>query len=160
MAGAAYVMIELMGRSPLEYGIYFGAVSLGYIVGNFLSGRYAAKVGPERMIALGSALSLTSVAALALGWGLALHHPLMLFVPMAFVAASNGIVLPSALAGAVSVKPQIAGAASGLAGSLQIGFAALVAPLVGWLLVDSAWPLIWVMAGSSLLAAFTYRMVR
>lgn len=160
VAGAAYVVIELMGRSPVEYGLYFGSVSLGYIVGNYLSGRYAAKVGPERMIALGTALGFCSVCVLALGWWVRLHHPLMLFVPMAFVAVSNGMVLPSAVAGAVSVKPQIAGTASGLAGSLQIGFAALVAPLVGWLLVDSAWPLIFVMMASSFLAMLTYRMVQ
>nr|MBF0685040.1 multidrug effflux MFS transporter [Pseudomonas sp.] len=46
VAGAAYVVIDLMGRTPLEYGLYFGLVSIGYIIGNFSSGRYAMKVGP------------------------------------------------------------------------------------------------------------------
>lgn len=160
VAGAAYVVIEIMGRGPLEYGLYFGLVSLGYMVGNFLSGRYAAKVGPERMMTMGSLLSMASVTVLALGWAAGWHHPITLFLPTAFVAISNGLVLPSAVAGAVSVRPQIAGAASGLAGSLQIGLAAFIAPLVGWLLVDSAWPLIWVMMGCSFAAQFTFRLVR
>ncbi|MGE4337047.1 MAG: multidrug effflux MFS transporter [Pigmentiphaga sp.] len=161
VAGAAYVMIELMGRSPFEYGAYFGSVSLGYIAGNFMSGRYAARVGPDRMIALGTLCNLAFVLILVAGFGLLkIHHPLMLFLPMMGVAMSNGLVLPSAIAGAVSVRPDVAGAASGLTGSLQMGFAALVAPLVGWLLLDSAWPLLGVMLLSSVLAVVTYRMIR
>ncbi|MCK9510577.1 MAG: multidrug effflux MFS transporter [Pigmentiphaga sp.] len=161
VAGAAYVMIELLGRSPFEYGVYFGTVSLGYMTGNFLSGRYAAKVGPDRMIAFGSLYNVASVLIMVLGFGLlGIHHPLMLFLPMMGVAMSNGLVLPSAIAGAVSVRPEVAGAASGLAGSLQMGVAALVAPLVGWLLVDSAWPLLGVMLVASLLSAVSYRMIR
>jgi len=161
VAGAAYVMIELMGRSPFEYGVYFGSVSLGYIAGNFLSGRYAARVGPDRMIAFGSLCNLVFVLIMVVGFGLlGVHHPLMLFLPMMGVAMSNGLVLPSAIAGAVSVRPDAAGAASGLAGSLQMGFAALVAPLVGWLLVDSAWPLLGVMLVSSILSVITYRLIR
>ena len=55
--------------------------------------------------------------------------PAALFGPMFFIGAGNGLVLPSGIAGAVSVKPDVAGAAAGLSGSVQIGFGALVAPL-------------------------------
>ncbi len=160
VAGAAYVVIELLGRSPLEYGLYFGAVTIGYVVGNFLSGRYAAKFGPHRMILVGSTCNVLAVIVLVLAFGVTWQHPLTLFVPMGFVALSNGLVLPSAIAGVVSVMPRVAGAASGLAGSLQIGFAALVAPLVGWLLNTTAWPLLIVMLASSLAAWTTYRLTR
>ena len=53
-AGAPYVMIELMGRSPAEYGFYSAIVPSGYILGNFASGRFAGRVGPNRMILAGS----------------------------------------------------------------------------------------------------------
>ncbi len=160
VAGAAYVVIEILGRSPLEYGLYFGAVSIGYMIGNFLSGRYAARIGPDRMILFGSTCNVIAVCLMVLGFGVLWQHPVALFVPMGLVALSNGLVLPSAIAGAVSVKPRVAGAASGLAGSLQIGLAALIAPLVGWLLDATAWPLLWVMLGSSVAAWVTYRLVR
>src|SRR5215218_10081470 len=65
LAGAPYVMIELMGRSPAEYGFYFAIVPSGYILGNFASGRFAGRVGPNRMILAGSVMALASVAAMA-----------------------------------------------------------------------------------------------
>lgn len=144
VAGAAYVVIDLMGRTPLEYGMYFGLVSIGYIIGNFSSGRYASKVGPHRMIHLGCSVAAAAVVAMAVLHGLFPMAPLALFLPMLFVGIGNGLVLPSCLAGAVSVKPEVAGAASGLAGSLQIGCGATIAPVVGALVQSygSAWPML------------------
>src|SRR3712207_9376514 len=48
---------------------------------------------------------------------LSLHDALPIFVPMLFIGTGNGLVLPSSIAGAVSVQPDLAGAAAGLAGS-------------------------------------------
>src|SRR5690606_30089157 len=58
VGGAAYVVINLMERTPVEYGLYFGLVSVGYMVGNYCSGKFVTKVGPQRMIRLGAMLSL------------------------------------------------------------------------------------------------------
>jgi MFS transporter, DHA1 family, multidrug resistance protein len=59
----------------------------------------------------------------------------------------------------VSVRPDLAGAASGLSGSLQIGFGALVAPIVGAALGSTAWPLIAIMAICSCLAIVSFTLV-
>ncbi len=51
---------------------------------------------------------------------------------MIFVGLGNGITLPSANAAMiVSVRPQLAGAASGLGGFLQIGGGAVLSMLAG-----------------------------
>ena len=159
IAGAAYVMIDLMGRSPVEYGFYFATVSGGYILGNFLSGRFAARFGPDRMILAGTVVILAAVAAMAAAFAAGLMHPAALFAPMTFVGVGNGLVIPSGVAGAVSIKPNVAGAAAGLSGSFQIGFGALVAPVVGALLGATVWPLIAVMAGCALLTLFSVGLV-
>ena len=159
IAGAAYVMIDLMGRSPVEYGFYFATVSGGYILGNFLSGRFAARVGPDRMILAGTIVILAAVATMAAAFAAGLMHPAALFAPMTFVGLGNGLVIPSGVAGAVSIKPNVAGAAAGLSGSFQIGFGALVAPVVGALLGATAWPLIAVMTGCALLTLFSVALV-
>src|SRR5215203_5273690 len=86
-------------------------------------------------------------------------HPAALFGPMFFIGLGNGLVLPSDIAGAVSVKPEVAGAAAGLSGSLQIGFGALVAPVVGATLDTTVWPLITIMTVCSLLAAASLGLV-
>ena len=58
-------------------------------------------------------------------------HILGFFLPMALVAIGNGMTQPSAIAGALSVRPQLAGTASALVGALQMGAAALATVLAG-----------------------------
>src|SRR5690606_20184349 len=50
-----------------------------------------------------------------------------LFLPQIVVSVGNGLLLPNAIAGAVSVRPQAAGAASGLTGFVQMAFGAAMA---------------------------------
>ena len=159
VAGGAYVMIDLMGRTPVEYGLYFGLVSVGYIIGNFGSGRYAAKIGPHRMMRMGGLLAFLSVLVMAGLYALDDMQPAFLFVPIMFLGIGNGMVLPSCIAGAVSVKPEVAGAASGLAGSIQIGFGAVVAPVVGAILSTSAWPMILMTGFGTIMALAAMRLV-
>ena len=59
---------------------------------------------------------------------------------MFVVGIGNGMSLPNAIAGSVSVRPDLAGAASGLTGSLQIGAGAVASALTGWLLSGVLWP--------------------
>lgn len=157
IAGAPYVVVEVMGRSPSEYGFYFMVASLGYMLGNFLTGLYAERAGPARMMAAGAAVAFCGVVLL-----LALAHvahPLALFVPMTVIALSNGLTMPSALASVMSLRPEAAGAASGLAGALQIGLGALITLLVGVTQDGTAFPTIavmtvcWGVALAGLLAA-------
>jgi DHA1 family bicyclomycin/chloramphenicol resistance-like MFS transporter len=159
LAGAPYVMIELLGRSPAEYGFYFAMVPCGYMLGNFATGRIAGTMGPNRMILAGTLLSLTSIAAMAALIAAGFLVPVALFGPMLFIGVANGLVLPSGIAGAVSVRPDLAGAASGLSGSFQIGFGALVAPIVGAALGSTVWPLIAIMATCSCLAIVSFALV-
>src|SRR3712207_9112672 len=97
------------------------------------------------MILAGTLLSLASIAAMAAVIATGLLSPIALFGPMLFIGVANGLVLPSGIAGAVSVRSDLAGAAAGLSGSFQIGFGALVAPIVGATLSSTVWPLIAIM---------------
>ena len=76
-----------------------------------------------------------------------------LFGPMTLVGMGNGMVLPNANAGAVSVRPDLAGSASGLGGFLQIGGGALLAIAAGNLISveNNAIPLYLIMLLSSVL---------
>ncbi len=155
MGGAPYIATELMGLTPSVYGLYFIFVAGGYAVGNFISGRRAQAYGIARMITLGNALALIAIGLsaglLAMGW----MHPLSLFVPMFIASVANGITLPSAIAGAVSARPDLAGAASGLSGALQVGLGAVATAVVGATLSDSAAPMVATMGFFALLAFVT-----
>jgi MFS transporter, DHA1 family, multidrug resistance protein len=140
LGGAPFIAAGPLGMSPAEMGLYFMFVAVGYLIGNGISGRIAAKVGLLKMVAAGSALPAVAVAAVALMSSLGFHDPLVLFMPMFVIGLGNGICLPSAVSGAVSVRPDLAGAASGLSGSLQIGLGAVTSTLVAWLLSENMWP--------------------
>ena len=142
LTGGPFVAIELMGQSKSTYGVCFVFVACGYMSGNFLTGRLAERLGTDRMITIGSGLSLTGAALMC---AFALFDNINLFTifgPMALVTFGNGLSLPSATAGGVSVNPNIAGAAAGLSGFLQMSVSAGVTLFVGYLQDDSAIPMI------------------
>jgi len=159
VGGGAYVIINLMGKTPVEYGMYFALVSVGYMLGNFGSGRYAIRFGPQRMMHVGILVSMTASFVMAGLYAAGVMHPLAFFLPMLVIAMGNGLTLPSCIAGAVSVKPDVAGAASGLSGSIQMGAGAVVAAVVGMQLQGSAWPLITALMGCLVCSYLTLRLL-
>ncbi len=50
--------------------------------------------------------------------------PAIIFLPQLVISFGNGLLLPNAIAGAVSVRPQAAGTASGVAGFSQMAIGA------------------------------------
>lgn len=157
LGGAPYISDRLLGLSPTAYGSWFMLITGGYVVGNFLSGRYAEHFGVAWMIIIGSVLSVIAVMVMAGIISSGYLAPVWLFLPMGLAGIGNGLVLPSAIAGAISVRPDIVGAASGLAGSVQVGTGAAISAIAGIALDGSktGMPLLWVMAVSALLALAT-----
>lgn len=140
LGGAPFISSHLFNMTASETGFYFMFVALGFLIGNYISGRISERIGIFRMILAGSILPALAVSAVAVMISAGLLHPLSLFLPMFFVGLGNGICLPSAISGVVSVRPDLAGAASGLSGSMQVGFGAVVSALVAWMLSDTMWP--------------------
>jgi DHA1 family bicyclomycin/chloramphenicol resistance-like MFS transporter len=140
LGGAPYISINMLGLSPSGLGAYFALTAIGYIFGNFLSGRYATRVGINLMMLLGNIVvalgMLGSIAAFSIGY----THPLTFFGFMVFLGLGNGLTLPSANAGIVSVRPHLAGSASGLGGALMIGGGAGLSVLSGALLGPDTGP--------------------
>lgn len=152
VASGPFVTIDLLGQSKSVYGICFVFIAMGYMSGNFLTGRLAERLGTDRMISIGTGLSLTG-GALMCAFALAGYvNVFTIFGPMAMVTFGNGLSLPSATAGVVSVNPSIAGAAAGLSGFLQMALSAGMTLLVGYLQNDSAWPMILAIVIANLIA--------
>lgn len=156
LAGAPYIMVEILHRSPAEYGLYFILISIFYMLGNFITGRLGRGLGIKRMILMSALLALLAtglLAALALA---GILTPMAIFGPMMLVALANGMNLPNSMTGALSVFPTMTGAASGLVGFMQIAIAALATFIVGSLQGDSQWPMVLSMFVSALLAFAAY----
>jgi DHA1 family bicyclomycin/chloramphenicol resistance-like MFS transporter len=156
LGGGPYVATEILGLSPSGYGIYFGLLSGGYVIGNFCSARFSRQVGINRMMLSGNLIATVGMASSIVLFWADYFHPLSLFGPAFFIGVGNGITLPNANAGIVSVRPHLAGSASGLGGALQIGGGAALSIMGGaWLSPASgAYPLLYVMCLSSLSAVF------
>jgi DHA1 family bicyclomycin/chloramphenicol resistance-like MFS transporter len=141
ISGAAFVLQDLYGLSPLDFGIAFALGSVGYMTGSAVAARVVVRLGLDGVLGIGSgacaAGGLGMVAAVALG----LTSSLSLILPVAVYLAGLGMVLPQGIAGAMTPFPERAGAASSLFGFVQQSAAALCGTVVGWLLGQSAWPL-------------------
>lgn len=134
VGGAPHATVTLMGQSSTAYGLWFMVNACGYMLGNAVCGRYAARFGSDRLIRWGSVMmlvmTLVQFAIAIAGW---MVHPAWLFLPQAAIAFANGLQLPGAIAGAVSVRPEAAGSASGFVGFSQMGLGALAAQASGTL---------------------------
>tara|TARA_R110002012_G_scaffold32927_3_gene96788 strand:- start:1834 stop:3051 length:1218 start_codon:yes stop_codon:yes gene_type:complete len=147
LGGAPFVGSEVFGMEPAELGLYFGAPAVGYFVGNFITARIATKVGVNTLVlcgclanAVGGSVSMLIFLA---GYG----SPVTFFGMMTLVGLGNGLCIPNATAGLLSVRPYLAGTASGLGGAIMIGGGAGLSILAGSLLSKEtgAYPLLWIM---------------
>ena len=161
LGGAPFVGDQAFGLSPSLLGLLFGAPAIGYFLGNFASGRFSTRVGINRMVLWGALFNAGGI-----GVNLALFHaglgtPLSFFGLMTFMGLGNGMVIPNATAGALSIRPDLAGTASGLSGALMIGLGAALSALAGLLLTPGrgAFPLLWLMFATGLAGAITIRLV-
>jgi DHA1 family bicyclomycin/chloramphenicol resistance-like MFS transporter len=155
-AAAPYVVIVVMERSASAYGLFFMVISLAFMLGNFIAGRISERVGVERMVLIGSSLSLGAtilslICLILLGW-----VPWALFGPSILLAIGNGLSVPNAMAGAISIDPRAAGAASGLAGFLQMLTAGIFAQLAGMWQNGTPFPMVGFMIAASALALMSF----
>lgn len=161
LGGAPFVGSEVFGMSPAILGIYFGAPAIGYLVGNFCSGRYSVRFGINRMILWGTLFTAVGMGVSLLLFYAGFATPFVFFGFMTFVGIGNGLVLPNATSGMLSVRPHIAGTASGLGGAIMIGGGAALSALAGALLGpgSGAFPLLWIMFITSVLAVLSILFV-
>ena len=152
LGGAPHIMMDVLKRTPVEYGLWFVTISVAYMIGNFLSGRYTQTVGIDRMILAGNVVTLCGgllcLAAAITGF----LSPATLFMPMSLAAFGNGLTIPNGTAGAISVDPRMTGAAAGWSGFTQMGFGAAASQLVGSLQTNQPFAVFWFMAVASMLA--------
>jgi Bcr/CflA subfamily drug resistance transporter len=136
LAGVPLVAARQFDISPGVLGFYMGTITAGFALGSFAAGRYSKHYPRTTMMITGR-----SFAVVGLGLGLILFlagyaHGLTLFIATIFVGVANGISMPSVNAGAISMRPGLAGSAAGLVGASTVGGGALLTLLTGYLLED------------------------
>lgn len=136
LGGAPFVGNQIYNLSPSQIGVFLMFTPLGYIIGNGISGRFTNAFGIYKMIIIGIFITLfgmlASLSCVLAGW----DHPLAFFLFTITIGLGNGLALPSANAGMLDVRPELAGSASGLGGALMTLGGALFSALTGALLTE------------------------
>lgn len=141
LAAAPYVMITVLERPPSEYGMMFIVVSAAFMAGNFAAARLGPRLGIDRMVLGGSVGTLLGTLVLLVLVPAVYATPWALFLPMMMISFTQGMSLPNSIAAAISIRPDLAGAASGLAGFLQMGTAAVAAQVTGSIQAGTPYPM-------------------
>ncbi|MEM9351336.1 MAG: MFS transporter, partial [Pseudomonadota bacterium] len=125
ISGAPLVADRALDITTAELGFAIGVITMGFFVGNGISGRIATSVGIGPMVLAGRVIQVTAICLNLLMLSIGFSNPITFFGLMALVGFGNGIGSPSANAGLMSVNPALAGSAAGLAGAMILGFGAV-----------------------------------
>ena len=161
LSGAPFVGTELFGLSPEQLSLYFGAPALGYFAGNFISGHYSERFGVDAMVISGLNFTVSGTALSLIVSASGNGSVLSFFGFMCFVGLGNGLTIPNATAGMLSVRPHLAGTASGLGSAIMIGGGAALSALAGTVVSIDAGetPLLLIMETSAIFGFATMLLV-
>ena len=152
LAGASGALMQVyLGRSALEFGLWFLFSPVGYLLGNLVASRLSGKVGIESMVLTGTLVSLSGVVGLSVFVLIDVVTPLVIFIPAFIVALGQGVALSNAQAGAIRTIPELSGMASGIGVALQLLGGAVFTQIYGFFADDTPLPVIQVMAISATL---------
>lgn len=160
ISASSFVFQDVYGLDEITFGITFGICSISFVLGTMMGTRIVTKHGFDHTIGVG-------VSCLAIGgvgqWLGAIIFPkavLALVVPEMMYFIGIGLVLPQAMAAAMTPFPERAGAASSLAGFMQMVFASAAGAIVGMFVGGSAMPLVTASALSGLMALAIFLATR
>ena len=142
LASSSFVYIDMLGV-PVEYfGLTFITSVLGYMAGSGLSARLTKNYTSEQIVLAGAALAAMAAGTVWIGAQRLPDSIAVMMIPMMFYCMGIGLMLPNALAIALSPFPYIAGTASALLGFVQMSLSAFATAIVGNYLVDSPAPVL------------------
>ncbi|MBV8536296.1 MAG: multidrug effflux MFS transporter [Alphaproteobacteria bacterium] len=158
-AAAPVVFIERFHVSPDVYGIYAASASGGFMLGSVASSRFSVRLGADWFIRLGGWVQIGAGAAMVGLAAAGYATPWAVVPPIFLMGVANGLYMPNAFAGGVSIQPHLAGAAAGLAGFVQMFGAGVATAVMASSALETAIPMGLVIGGAGLLITATFRIL-
>jgi len=140
LGGAPLVAALVFEMSAGTLGLYMGSITAGFIFGSFLAGRFAASFALTTMILAGRFVACTGLILGLILLFTGILNELTLFGSCIFVGIGNGITMPSASSGVLSIRPALAGSAAGLSGALTVAGGAVMSAMTGMVLTEENAP--------------------
>ena len=101
------------------------------MLGGFIAGRFGKDFEPTAMMIAGRIIACIGLAGGLFVLALGITSPQIFFASTIFVGLGNGITMPGSNAGAMSVRPKLAGSAAGLSGALIVAGGAILTAATG-----------------------------
>jgi MFS transporter, DHA1 family, multidrug resistance protein len=121
ITGSSLFFINVLGLTPNQYGLIFGASSLAVMAGTGLNQRLTnCGASPGQLITIGLVLSTLLAAALLVMALMADRSMALVVLAMVGVALSFGLISPNAMSGALQPMPAITGSVSAIAVFVQM----------------------------------------
>jgi DHA1 family bicyclomycin/chloramphenicol resistance-like MFS transporter len=122
ISGSPFVLVRELGLSNALYGVAFAISSGAILLGSWLAGAFATRVGPERVLAAACAAGTLAGGAMFALTVLVPHAPpaWAFVLAMAAYAFTFGVIVPNAFATGMEHAGEMAGVAAGLLGATQM----------------------------------------
>ena len=141
VSSSSFTLVRGLGVSVTDFSLMFAMVMLGQIAGAWSSSRLVLRLGISRLLGIGSTLMFAAGASGALLAWLGIGHWLAVVLPFTGFLFGTAILMPNAIAAALSPFPQAAGSATSLIGAIGFGSGALISSLLGALFDGTARPM-------------------
>lgn len=136
ISGSSFYLQTRFELSPQAFSYAFAFSVLGYLIGTLIGARTAMAFGAYKLIFYGAICQLIGGLSMFLLHYSGTFHAIQLVLPMMIYLIGSGLTMPQSLAGTMSDFPEKAGAASSLAGVVQVSTAAIIGTFVGVLIED------------------------
>ena len=135
-----FIIIDLHGIPPHEFGYYFAVFGLVIALGGFASGKVCEKIGIHLSVLLGIAFMLMGSLCMIACHLLTLPSLSGFLIPMAIACTGAMFVLGASAAAALEPFGKIAGTASAAFGALEFGLSAIAGSILMLFPVTSTFP--------------------
>ena len=131
LTGAPLVAQSVFSVTTAELGIYIGSITVGFMAGGFVAGRFGKRIEPTTVMIAGRVIACAGLVGGLMLLAVGVLSPFFFFSSTIFVGLGNGLTMPASNTGAMSVRPELAGSAAGLSGALIVAGGALLTAVTG-----------------------------
>ena len=153
VSASPFVGQRVLGMSPVTYAVAFTAGATAFIVANSVNARIGPKVGPARLLAIGSVVLLVGALGM-LGFVVTGTLSIASFIVCAFVlGCGTALTMSNSSTLALMRAGHARGSGSALLGTAQFALGGIAAPIVGLWGEHTALPMAVVIAAAAVISA-------
>jgi DHA1 family bicyclomycin/chloramphenicol resistance-like MFS transporter len=154
ISSSSFVFVDDLGLTSREFGLGFGFVALGIVLGANTTRRLGDRWDGAHALRTATAVAAFAATVMAAAAMVGLRSPWLILAPMFVFAYGCGLIRPIAQASALTPFPAMAGLASAVMGFTQLAGASLVSVAFNGLLAPGPVTMTVAIAAAAVTAAF------